>query len=226
MAEKKRTHIKSTDLKDENGLWIRSIQKDSVKLYTKSGALWGSINARVGKHASYLTCRNLFSDYQAFADWCHNEPNYLNKEVDGSYWPIDKDIIVPLNTDYSEETCCFVPQSLNKLLLYRGAAKGDFPLGVYNDRGFYRAQAAVGTKAEGNISRKYLGRSLYPMEAHQLWQAHKIEEILKAVDNFNYLPEKVLQGLYQHAMIIQSDLDNGTETVRQILIPPDSGASK
>ncbi len=43
---------------------------------------------------------------------------------------LDKDILVEGNKVYSPDTCCFVPQYLNKLLTDRGRTRGDLPVGV------------------------------------------------------------------------------------------------
>lgn len=43
---------------------------------------------------------------------------------------LDKDILVRGNKVYSPETCVFVPQEINKLLITRKAKRGEYPIGV------------------------------------------------------------------------------------------------
>lgn len=45
------------------------------------------------------------------------------------YWHLDKDILVAGNKIYSPETCLFVPNRINSLLI-RGVKTGPLPLGV------------------------------------------------------------------------------------------------
>lgn len=56
---------------------------------------------------------------------------------------LDKDIISAGNKVYSPETCVFVSSQVNNLLVTKGAARGDFPLGVSSSRNKYRAQCVV-----------------------------------------------------------------------------------
>lgn len=61
----------------------------------------------------------LFSNFKVWYD-----ENYKPR------FQLDKDILFPGNKVYSPETCRFVPQYLNSLLTDRGAARGEYPLGV------------------------------------------------------------------------------------------------
>lgn len=52
---------------------------------------------------------------------------------------IDKDILVKGNKVYSPETCCFVPQEINKLLTKTNSNRGKYPIGVYKGKHSYLA---------------------------------------------------------------------------------------
>ena len=65
-------------------------------------------------------------NYQNFADWC--EENYNLETMQG--WALDKDILVKGNKIYSPETCCFVPQEINNLLIKNNRVRGEYPIGV------------------------------------------------------------------------------------------------
>lgn len=45
-------------------------------------------------------------------------------------WELDKDIRHKGNLIYSKDTCCLVPPRVNKLLQFRNATRGEYPLGV------------------------------------------------------------------------------------------------
>lgn len=208
--------LKCEDEKDNAGQWKTIWCKDNIRYKTRSAVLWQSILTRVRLHNRYSGADNDFESFQVFADWCQDQPNYMNKESNGKYWALDKDIITPFNKSYSETTCCFIPSALNSLLCPSTRVRGDAPLGVHWDKavGYYKAQMSSGTRPNGDKTRIHLGISLDPMECHKLWQAEKVKQILQAREDYDFLPENVLHGLWLHAMIIQSDLDNGIETVR------------
>lgn len=102
-------------------------------------------------------------DFQNFAEWfyCH--------EYSDKGYQLDKDLLFPDSKMYSPETCCFVPQKLNTLLLDSAAARGRHPLGVCFDksRGKFQAQLKINGKS------KYLGRFDTSGEAHQVYKAAK-----------------------------------------------------
>lgn len=61
----------------------------------------------------------LFSNFKKWFD-----DNY----VDGYH--LDKDILIKGNKVYSPETCCFVPQEINKMLTKTNSLRGSLPIGV------------------------------------------------------------------------------------------------
>lgn len=214
--DRKYVCIKCPDVRGEDGLWKKEWYDGGIKYQPRAAVLWSSLQTRVRKCDRYAGSVNLFKDYQTFASWCQDQPNYMNKEANGKFWALDKDIIMPLNRAYSEETCCFIPSALNSLLCPSSRARGDSPLGVHwdNSIGYYKAQMSSGTRPNGDKTRIHLGISKDPQACHRLWQSAKINQILAAIDCYGYLPDKVLQGLKLHATLIQSDLDNGIETIR------------
>lgn len=96
--------------------------------------LWDNMISRCkvgGSHQtrepSYIGCsiHPDFIKFQDFAEWCHNQIGF---GVEG--YQLDKDILVQNNKVYGPDTCCFVPQKLNKLLVHRRSNRGEFPTGV------------------------------------------------------------------------------------------------
>ena len=69
-------------------------------------------------------------DFQNFAEWCHNQKDFLARDDKGKVYQLDKDILFKGNKIYSPETCRFVPQEINKLLTNRRNDRGLYPIGV------------------------------------------------------------------------------------------------
>lgn len=89
---------------------------------------------------------------------------------------LDKDILVPGNKVYSEETCLYVPTFINSLLT-NCVKKGELPLGVYFEPivSKYRVQINTGS---GQVK---VGSFGCPREAHSEWCIRKAEQIERAV---------------------------------------------
>lgn len=92
------------------------------------------------KNTTYVDCVVIdhWLDYQNFAEWFYSH-SYSEKG-----YQLDKDLLFPSNRVYSPETCCFVPQQLNSLLINCGSVRGALPQGVSfrNDTNKFRAQIA------------------------------------------------------------------------------------
>lgn len=84
------------------------------------------------KHPTYkdVTVCDEWYNFQNFAKWF--EENYNPEIMEG--WHLDKDILTKGNKVYSPETCCFVPQEINKIFTKTNAKRGDYPIGVRQDK--------------------------------------------------------------------------------------------
>lgn len=175
--------------------------------------------AEKNKAPSYKNCSNGFESYQSFAEWCQTECGYGEKDKDGYFWPIDKDLLVYMNNIYSEDTCIFVPRAVNSLLISRRSDRGNYPLGVHFKKKSsdmlnelsrpYYAQISV----EGK--RKSLGSFDNPLDAHKAWQKAKI----RAIEDKLYSKEfdqhtKLLLALQKNVERILNDLQNDRETIQ------------
>ena len=118
------------------------------------------------------------------------------EEQDWQGKALDKDIIKPGNRQYSPETCCFIPASLNSLLTDSAANRGDCPRGVSLNKleGKYAAYCIVdgikrhlggfGTKGEASL-------------AYRKFKANLVSEAALEQED-----ERVKHGLMLHAGII------------------------
>jgi hypothetical protein len=206
------------DFEDENGLWVRSYSPAPNESHTtRAGLLWHSVNMRckVGgfyqaKKPTYIGCTNGFKDFQEFAEWCQHQYGYLNKEDNGNYWSLDKDLKVFGNKEYSKETCIFVPSRVNSLLNSSNASRGCFPLGVDFHQQKFRIRCY-----QGATTRKHLGHFDCQYEAHQVWQRYKVDLIRRVCvedeEIRNHL--ELVPILLAQAQRIEDDLLNGRETV-------------
>ena len=95
-------------------------------------------------------------------------------------WELDKDILVKGNKVYSPETCCFVPEEINKLLVSRSRFRGHQPIGVTLIKGAsrYRAQLSV------NGKQIHLGRFGSAEDAFNCYKKAKEARITQVADKF------------------------------------------
>ena len=86
---------------------------------------------------------------------------------------LDKDILFEDNKVYSPETCRFVDRDLNMFLTDSGAARGEWPIGVY----WYKASSKFVAKCCNPFTKKqeHLGYFTCPKEAHEAWRKRKHE---------------------------------------------------
>jgi len=67
-------------------------------------------------------------NFQNFAEWYYKQPNHSNKDRNGKSYCLDKDIFGNGKL-YSPDNCCFVPESLNKILTNTKFASGAYKAG-------------------------------------------------------------------------------------------------
>ena len=82
---------------------------------------------------------------------------------------MDKDLLFIGNKTYSESTCVFVPQEINKFFTDCGNARGEYPVGVsFNKReGKFKAHCNVNSKLQ------HLGLFNTPQEAFAAYKPFK-----------------------------------------------------
>lgn len=124
------------------------------------------------------TCSDNFKSYTFFYEWCQNQVGFKKKDEESKSWHLDKDLLVKGNRVYSEDTCIFLPQRLNKLLTKRGLDRGKCHLGVCKQKNIDKFMASC---SDGD-SQKYLGSYKTMYEAFQAYKTFK-EALIKEVAN-------------------------------------------
>lgn len=127
------------------------------------------------KRPTYKDCivSENFKYFPYFKEWCNKQVGFDNEG-----WALDKDILVKGNRVYSEDTCCFVPNEINTLIINSKAIRGGTPVGVHcvKDTGKYLAKfKKAGVKV-------YLGTFDTEQEAFHTYKVAK-ESYIKEVAN-------------------------------------------
>ena len=154
----------------------------------KEYQLWGNMLDRCKekhweKYPTYIgtSCSDNFKSYTYFYEWCQRQKGFNSKDEIGARktWHLDKDILVRGNKVYSEDTCVFVPQRINKLLIKSNSARGDQIIGVYWNK---RRCVFVAQCGNSDDKHKHLGHFGTQQEAFLAYKIFK-EALIKQVAN-------------------------------------------
>ena len=117
---------------------------------------------------------------------------------------LDKDILIPGNKIYGPNTCIFVEDKINLLLVKSDAKRGKYPLGV--------SPASRGNKIyyQSHMGRKYLGFFDNILEAHRSWQIEKSKHIKDIA--ILQTDEVIKNALLRISNNILDDYDRNVET--------------
>ncbi len=187
------------DFKDEAGLWVTSFRSNGVRYFTKSYKTYCNMVQRCkyqGKfqirYPSYLGCKNLFKDFQEYAEWATTQTGYPEGVL-------DKDILGGNEKVYSKDTCCFVPQEINNLVLTNKGRRGEYPIGVsfHKKSGKFRSSFSSGNKYV------HLGHFDNADEAFAAYKVHKKVEIKRLAEFYKQqISLEVYKTLMEHEVHI------------------------
>jgi len=113
---------------------------------------------------------------------------------------LDKDILVPGNKVYSPDTCIFVTQKINTLLLDAPARRGKYPQGVNWNKRAGKFVVQVGASGE----KRHVGYFNDVKGAHTAARKAKAEHI---VDIAQTQPEPIRSALLHHAKLFSDGCD-------------------
>lgn len=142
------------------------------------------------------TCSENFKNYTFFYEWCQEQIGFGNTDELGICWHLDKDILIKGNKLYSENTCVFIPQRINNLLLKKDKARGKDLLGVFyrEDKGKFMCSCSP---------KGYLGLFDTSQEAFMVYKNYK-EVLIKSVaeEYAHQLDQRVYKALMDYSVKI------------------------
>ena len=113
---------------------------------------------------------------------------------------LDKDILIPGNKVYSPETCVFLSQKVNNLILNGESVRGDLPIGVFMSKEKRQKKFRVLINKYGK--RCCIGYFDTPEEAYEAYKKERNKYILEVAENLTEDDtsdiEKTRQGLIRH----------------------------
>ena len=130
------------------------------------------------KQPTYEGCKvsDKFKNYEYFYEWCNNQFGFNNKD-----WQLDKDLLIKGNKVYSESTCVFIPQEINKVLVKRGALRGEHLIGVYWNK---KASAFVARVNKNEGKQEHLGLFNTELEAFKAYKKAKESFIKEQAEKY------------------------------------------
>ena len=158
-------------------------------------ALYNNMKQRCNNKKGYENCvigKTWEKDHEKLYTWYRN--NYYTLP-DGEPINIDKDILIPNNRIYSEDTCLLVPERINKFFInIHGTKKNGMPVGVTLDKKSQKYKASI-YKNKKSIK---LGTYGTPQEAHDAWRKAKIEHLLELIEHYkDIVPSEVTEAMMQ-----------------------------
>lgn len=144
-------------------------------------------------HPTYNNC-TVIKDWLLFT----NFKNWMQKQ-DWKGKQLDKDILTPGNKIYSPNTCVFVKQDLNNLLVSRINARGKYPQGVY------RLATNKNYIAQYNLNGKriYLGYFNTIQNASKAYNKAKSKHLIRIA--YEQSDNRIKKGLIRHAHLLHKN---------------------
>ena len=159
------------------GIYNMSNSKDAYSIWTNMLMRCYS-DVFQTRHPSYKGCTvdSDWHNFQVFAEWYYSHESY------GLGYHLDKDLLEYGNREYSEHSCCMLPQVLNVLISKQGNLNNGFPIGVKR-QGFnsFRVDLQYGDK------NAYLGAFDSVEKAQAVWKDAKIAKIKELAEEWKYL---------------------------------------
>ena len=153
-------------------------------VHTKEYKLWCSMLKRCysdgfkKKRPTYEGCEvsDKFKSYEYFYEWCQNQTGFSSEG-----WHLDKDLLVKGNKVYSEDSCVFIPQEVNSLLIKHEASRGEHLIGVCWCK---RDKAFVAQINKNKGKREHLGCFKTEIEAFNAYKQAKESFVKEQADKW------------------------------------------
>ncbi len=149
------------------------------------------------KHPTYKNCVicEEWLLYDNFKKWCNKNYYRINNER----MQVDKDILIKRNKLYSPDTCCFVPDRINSLIIKSDSIRGKYPIGVSYIKNTGLCCASM-KKDNKNI---WLGEYATPEIAFNVYKTEKEKYIKEVADEYkDKIPNEIYNALYNYEVEI------------------------
>jgi hypothetical protein len=169
------------------GVYVAGEYRDRIDgVITREYGLWNAMlnrcySASVHERAptyGFCTVDDSFLDFQQFAAWCNAQVGF------GSGGELDKDLLVKGNKRYSSDTCVFLPNPVNMLLINSRASRGEYPVGVSFHKPAQRLRVQVGI---GHGKSIVVGYYDDPIEAHLAYKQAKEAFIKQRAEEYRHV---------------------------------------
>lgn len=189
-----------------DGKHLMSIECKTLKEYS----LWQDMLLRCTekyweKKPTYIgtTCSENFRSYSYFYEWCQEQIGFKNKEEAGVRvaWHLDKDLLSKGNKIYGEDTCVFLPKTINLLLTKRDKSRGKYPLGVswHSPMKKLRAKCCVG----GGVQ-QLIGYYDTPEQAFEAYKTFKEAYIKQVAERYkSQIDQRAYKALLEYEVNIE-----------------------
>lgn len=165
----------------------------------KSYKIWHAMLQRC-----YSTNENISKRSRTYKDVsvCDEWLTYTNFRTwfDENYkegYCLDKDLTVIGCREYRPESCSFVPNDINCLLISSDNNRGEYPLGVHKDTESEKFAAQISIKEGGKTRRKFLGYHLTPDDAFATYKGFK-EDWIKIVAKRAYEEGSISEVIFKN----------------------------
>ena len=187
------------------GVGILGLVEGSVR-GVKSYKIWHAMLQRCYSPEERNSVRNrTYSDVSVCNEWLTytNFRDWFDENYKEGYC-LDKDLTLRGCKQYSPESCSFIPNDINCLLISSDNSRGKYPLGVHKDTESGKFSAQISIKEEGKTKRKFLGYHSSPEEAFDTYKTFK-ENWVKVVARKAYdqgsISEKIFSNLNSYEVV-------------------------
>ena len=174
---------------------------------TKEYELWQSMLKRCysdtskKRNPTYIGCEvsDNFKSYEYFYEWCHKQIGF-GVDGNGNPFQLDKDLLIKGNKVYNENTCIFIPQEINSLLIKSTASRGEHLIGVYWSK---RDKAFKAQVNKGKGKQKHLGYFKTEVEAFNTYKTAKEAFIKEQAEKWkDRIDERAYNALMNYEVMI------------------------
>ena len=174
-------------------------------VHTKEYVLWKSVLQRCysdnskKKQPTYIDCEvsDNFKSYEYFYEWCHKQVGFSNQS-----WQLDKDLLIKGNKVYSENTCVFIPQEINKVLIKSDKTRGKHLIGVSWHK---RDKAFRARVCKNKVCSEWLGSFKTEIEAYNAYKTAKEAFVKEQAEKWK---SQIDPRAYKALMNYEVDIDD------------------